>query len=64
MDFKAATLEVSRINFKSTLSKFITNYISIAVLLVEGFVQGALPKELFITPFVERFKAVTPRISP
>ena len=56
MHFKAATLKVSRINFKSTLGKFITNYISVVVLLVEDFVQGALQKELFIAPFVERFK--------
>ena len=59
MHFKAATV----INFQSTLRKFITNYISVVVLLVEDFVQGALQKELFIAPFVERFKAVTLRIS-
>ena len=38
MRFKAATLKFSLINFKSTLGKFITNYISEVVLLVEGFV--------------------------
>ena len=64
MRFKAATLKVSQINFKSFLGKFITNYITAVVLLVEGFVYGALQKELFVAPFVERFKAVTPRRSP
>ena len=64
MYFKAATLKVSRINFKSTLGKFITNYISVVVLFVECFVQRALQKELLIAPFVERFKAVTPKRSP
>ena len=59
MHFKAATV----INFQSTLGKFITNYISVVVLLVEDFVQGALQKKLFIAPFVKRFKAVTLRIS-
>ena len=34
MHFKAATV----INFQSTLGKFITNYISVVVLLVEFFV--------------------------
>ena len=37
MRFKEATLKVSQINFKSTLGKFITNYISVVVLPVEGF---------------------------
>ena len=49
MRFKAATLKVSLINSKSTLGKSITNYISVLDLLVEGFVQGASQKELFIT---------------
>ena len=61
MRFKAATLKVSLINFKSTLDKSITNYIPEVVLYVEHFVQGALQNELFIAPFVGRFKAVTPR---
>ena len=64
MHFKPATLKVWRINFKSTLGKFITNYISVVVLLIEDFVEGALQKELFIAPFVERFKAITSRRSP
>ena len=60
MCFKAAILKVSLINFKSTLGKSIINYISVVVLLVED----ALQKELLIAPFVECFKAVTPRRSP
>ena len=60
MRFKAATLNVSLINCKSTLGKSITNYISVVVL----FVEGPLQKELFIAPSVERFKPVTPRRSP
>ena len=60
MRFKAAISKVSLINFKSTLGKSITNYISVVVSLVED----ALQKELLIAPFVERFKAVTPRRSP
>ena len=38
MHFKAATVKVARINFKSAFGKFITNYISVVVLLVEDFV--------------------------
>ena len=49
MRFKAATLNVSVINFKSTLGKFITNYISVVVL----FVEDSLQKERFIAPSVE-----------
>ena len=64
MRFKAATLKVSQINFKSFLGKFITNYITTVVLLVEDFVYDALQKELLVAPFVERFKAVTPRGFP
>ena len=64
MRFKAATLKVSQISFKSFLGKFITNYITTVVLLVEGFVYDELQKELFVAPFVERFKAVTPRRFP
>ena len=60
MRFKAATLNVSLINFKSTFDKPITNYISVVVLLAEGVLQ----KVLFIALFVERFKAVTPERSP
>ena len=60
MRFKRAILKVSLINFKSTLGKSITNYISVVVLLVDD----ALQKELFIAPFLGRFKAVTPRRSP
>ena len=60
MRFKAATLNVSLINFKSTLGKSITNYIFVVVL----FVVGSLQKGLFIAPSVECFKPVTPERSP
>ena len=38
MRFKAATVKVSLSIFKTTLGKSITNYISVVVLLDEGFV--------------------------
>ena len=37
----------------------IKGYISLTVLFVEGFVQGAQRKELTIAPFVKRFKVAT-----
>ena len=37
MRCKAATFKVSLINLKRTLGKSITDYISVVVLLVEGF---------------------------
>ena len=37
----------------------IKDYIFLAVFPVEGFVQGAQRKELIITSFVKRYKAVT-----
>ena len=37
MRFKAATLNVPLINVKGIYGKSITNYISVVVLLVEGF---------------------------
>ena len=36
-------------------------YISVVVLLVEGFVQGAVRKELINIPFIKRFKAANLR---
>ena len=33
--------------------------IFVDILLIEGFVQGALRKELLIAPFVERFETPT-----
>ena len=35
------------------------NWISAKFWLMEGYVQGALVKELHITPFTERFKIAT-----
>ena len=60
MRFKAATVKVSLSIFKTTLGKSITNYISVVVLLDEGFVQGAYTKGASDCFFVECFKAVTP----
>ena len=42
--------------FSSTRIKIFKHCISVEFLLVEGYVQGALRKELCIAPFVERFK--------
>ena len=44
------------INFASTWYNLLKPYISANLLLTEGYVQGALRKELRIAPFVERFK--------
>ena len=52
MRFKAATLKVSLVNFKCTLGNFITNYICVVVLLVEGVLQ----KEWSIALFAECLK--------
>ena len=37
--------------------------ISVVVLLVEGFVQGAVQKELISVPCIKRFKEITLRRS-
>ena len=50
MRFKAAISKVSLINFKSTLGKSITNYISVVVSLVED----ALQKELLIAAYFSK----------
>ena len=42
--------------FASTWNKFFKHCISVEFLLVEGYLKGALRKELRIAPFVERFK--------
>ena len=46
-------------NFASAWIKLFKYCISVDFLLVEGYVQGALGKELFIDPFIERFKTAT-----
>ena len=46
-------------NLVSTWNKLLKHGISAEFLLVEGYVQGALRKELRIAPFVERFKIAT-----
>ena len=47
------------INFASTWNNLLKYCISAEFLLVAGYVQCALRKELRIDPFVERFKADT-----
>ena len=46
-------------NFVSTSNNLLKHCISNEFLLMEGYVQGALRKELHIAPFVERFKTTT-----
>ena len=46
-------------NFASTWNNLLKYWISFEFLLIEGFVQGALRKELHIASFVERFKIAT-----
>ena len=43
-------------DFSSTWNKLVKLSISVEFLLIEGYAQVALRKELFIAPFVERFK--------
>ena len=53
--------KVLLINFISTYSKLLKHFIFACFLLIEGYEQGALRKELIVAPFVERFKAGTLR---
>ena len=46
-------------NFASTCNNFLKHWISSKFLLTEGHVQGTLRKELYIVPFLERFKTTT-----
>ena len=46
-------------NFASTWNNLLKHCISNEFLLMEGYVQAALRKELRIAPFVERFKTTT-----
>ena len=43
-------------SFASTWNNFFKHWISSEFLLIEGYVQGAVGKELHMVPFVERFK--------
>ena len=43
-------------NFASTWNKLFKHCISVEFLLVGGYVQGALRKEMFIASFIVRFK--------
>ena len=47
-------------SFASTWYKLLKHCISVKFLLVEGYLQGALRKELPIAPFVEHLKTATP----
>ena len=55
--------KVFLINFISTYSKLLKHFIYSRFLLIEGYQQGALRKELiftpFFAPFVECFKLAT-----
>ena len=46
-------------HFASTWNHLQKHCISAEFLLVEGYLQGALRKELRIAPFVERFQITT-----
>ena len=46
-------------NFASTWKKLLKHCISANFLLIEGYVQAALRKNLRIAPFEERFKRAT-----
>ena len=46
-------------NFASNWNDLLKQCISADFLLMKGYVQGALRKELYISLFVERFKTVT-----
>ena len=46
-------------NFASIWYKLFKHCISVEILLLEGYVQIALPKEQCATPFLEHFKAAT-----
>ena len=58
---KVSSTCVLLINFISTYSKSLKNFIYAHFLLIEGYKQGALQKELIFAPFVERFKTGTLR---
>ena len=59
--FKTGTLRKLPDNFISTYSKLLKHFIFARFLLIEGYEQGALRKELIFAPFVERFKTGTLR---
>ena len=46
-------------NFASARNNLLKYCISANFLLIEGYVQGALRKELLIAPSVERFKTAS-----
>ena len=46
-------------NFAGTWNKLFRHCISVEFLLVEGYVQGAVRKEMFIASFIVSFKNAT-----
>ena len=46
-------------DFAGTWSNLLKHFISVKFLLIEGYVQGALRKEVFIAPFIGRFNTPT-----
>ena len=46
-------------HFASTWNNLLQHFISSELLLIEGYVQGALRQELLIAPLVERLKTAT-----
>ena len=55
--------KVFLMNSASTWHTLLKHYLSVEFLLVEGYLQGVLRKELHIAPFVELFKTATLRRS-
>ena len=56
--FETATFGSLADEFCQYRHKLLRHCISAKFLLMEGYVQGALRKEMHIAPFVERFKTV------
>ena len=51
--------KVLLMNFASTWIKLFQHWISVEFLLMEGYVQGALRKELLMAPSIKCFKTAT-----
>ena len=46
-------------SFATTWIKILNHCTSVKFSLLEGYVQGALQKEMYVAPFVERFRTAT-----
>ena len=46
-------------SFASTWIKILNHCTSVKFSLLEGYVEGALQKEMYVAPFVERFRTAT-----